>query len=205
MTTPLLMIDTSGPRLQLALCKQAEVLTDIVEQERGHAEILFPLIARLLARAGLGYTDLRRIGVITGPGSFAGLRIGLAAARGLGLALSLPIIGLPRLIALSLSHDGDGAVAVLLDARRNQAWFEILPAPGRSKTGPSLVGIDEARALCPPDLPVIEGPHVDIARAARFAANADPEQFPPLPAYVREADAKPQTKGRVAHAAQGLQ
>ena len=116
MTLPLLAIDTSGARLQLALARGAEALTEIDERDRGHAEVLFARIDSLLARAGLTYADLGRIAVITGPGSFSGLRIGLSAARGLGLALEVPVIGVPRLLAHSLSAKGRGVVGVL--ARR---------------------------------------------------------------------------------------
>ncbi len=116
-----LAIDTAAPRLQLALLR-ADGETDVSLDDiaTGHAEILFDRLAALLARNGLGHADIKRIAVTTGPGSFTGLRIGLSAARGLGLARKLPVIGVPSLFALSLEV-ADGPVTVLLDARRGEA------------------------------------------------------------------------------------
>ena len=61
---------------------------------RGHAEALMPLVARVLDRAGLEFAALDRIAVTTGPGSFTGLRVGIAAARGIALAAGKPAVGL---------------------------------------------------------------------------------------------------------------
>src|SRR6204780_5030620 len=61
---------------------------------RGHAEALIPLIARVLEKSGLDFAALDRIAVTTGPGSFTGLRVGLSAARGIGLAADRPGVGL---------------------------------------------------------------------------------------------------------------
>src|SRR5690606_20932616 len=103
MTTPVtLAIDTARERLQLALIlADGTADTEIRDIAKGHAEIIFPAIDALLARHGLAYKDLQRIGVSTGPGSFTGLRIGLSAARGLGVALDIAVIGIPSLVALS--------------------------------------------------------------------------------------------------------
>lgn len=200
MTLPLLAIDTSGARLQLALLSDSGVLTRIEARERGHAEILFDRIAGLLAEAGIAYADLARIAVITGPGSFSGLRIGLSAARGLGLALDIPVIGVPRLMALSLSATGPGPVGILVDARRGEVYCERFDAPGSGGSGTELrerAAAESALAGC---AEWIEADFADIAAVARFAETLDPEAFPPDPAYVREADAKPQEGARVARA-----
>ncbi len=198
MTTPLLAIDTSGARLQLGLAVDGEVLTEVEARERGHAEILFDRIAALLARANLSYEELRRVAVITGPGSFSGLRIGLAAARGLGLALSIPVIGVPRLLALSLVATGSGPVGVLIDARRDEAYVERFEAPGETGDGPRLVEMETARLSLRDCNELIQTPFVDIGRTALFAARLDPARFPPVPAYIRGADAKPQHGARIA-------
>ena len=197
MTQPLLAIDTSGARLQLALLTAGEVFEDVEARERGHAEILFDRAAGLLERAGLTYGDLTRIAVITGPGSFSGLRIGLSAARGLGLALGVPVIGVPRLLALSLQAQ-TGPVGVLVDARRGEAYCEIFAAPGEKGDGTRLLPEAEARAALAHCAERIETGFAEIAELARFAALADPAGFPPVPAYIRAADAKPQQGARVA-------
>ena len=73
---------------------------ETLEMKRGHAEALMPLIARVMKASGRSYLDLDRVAVTTGPGSFTGLRVGISAARGIGLAASKPvglnIIGLRR-------------------------------------------------------------------------------------------------------------
>lgn len=197
MSSVLLAIDTAAPRLQLALLvdDRADVLVEDMAQ--GQAERIFPAIDELLARNGLAYKDLARIAVTTGPGSFTGLRIGLSGARGLGLALGIPVVGIPSLLALSLCAQCD-PVAVLLDARRDEAYFQLFSGPGIAVGEPQLLPMDEARRRMPPATASITSPLVDIAALARFAATADPAGYPPEAAYVRDADAKPQEKFRVA-------
>src|SRR5471030_3156973 len=68
---------------------------------RGHAEALIPLVARLLDRARLTFAEIDRIAVTTGPGSFTGLRVGIAAARGIALAAAKPAVGLSTLAAFA--------------------------------------------------------------------------------------------------------
>jgi tRNA threonylcarbamoyl adenosine modification protein YeaZ len=126
----LLAIDTAAPRLALAVLRDGDrVDTHVEDMATGQAERLFPALEELLSRAGVTYTDLTRIAVTTGPGSFTGLRIGLSAARGLGLALSIPVVGIPSLLALSLVAQCD-PVAVLLDAKRGEAYVQTFSGPG---------------------------------------------------------------------------
>ncbi len=204
MTTPItLAIDTAAPRLQLALALADGSVDELVEDiAKGHAEILFDRIETLLVRNGLAYADLARIAVTTGPGSFTGLRIGLSAARGLGLARKLPVLGIPSLLAVSLALE-NGPVAVLVDARRGEAYFEVFAAPGVIGDGPSLVPIESAHAAIPGGMQVIQSPFAAIGAMARFAATADPLAFPPHAAYIRDADAKPQDAARIPRRAPG--
>jgi tRNA threonylcarbamoyl adenosine modification protein YeaZ len=196
----LLAIDTAAPRLQLALLSLDDRLETLVEDmPTGQAERIFPALAELMGRAGVTYADLTRIAVTTGPGSFTGLRIGLSAARGLGLALGIPVLGIPSLLALSLVARCD-AIAVLLDARRDEAYFQTFSGPGIPVGGPALLPMDEARSRVPRGAEVHTTPFVDIGALARFAATADPALYPPEAAYIRDADAKPQEKFRVARA-----
>ncbi len=201
--TVLLAIDTAAPRLQLALLRDDRVDTLVEDMSTGQAERIFPAIAELLGRNGTTYADLTRIAVTTGPGSFTGLRIGLSAARGLALALSGPVIGVPSLFALSLNAQCD-PVAVLLDAKRGEAYVQTFSGPGIPIRDAALLPMEDARALVPPNAGLIISPFVDIGPVARFAATADPARFPPHAAYIRDADAKPQDKFRVARVAEPL-
>jgi tRNA threonylcarbamoyladenosine biosynthesis protein TsaB len=196
-----LAIDTAAPRLQLALWREPDRVDTLVEDmATGQAERLFPALDELLARAGIAYADLTRVAITTGPGSFTGLRIGLSAARGLGLALDIPVLGIPSLFALSLAARCD-AVAVLLDARRDEAYFQTFSGPGLPVGAPALLPMDEARRRVPVGAETLTSPYVDIAALARLAATADPARYPPEATYIRDADAKPQEKFRIARIA----
>jgi tRNA threonylcarbamoyladenosine biosynthesis protein TsaB len=237
--TTVLAIDTAAPRLQLALLGADGALdTSVDDLAQGHAELLFPRLAALLERNGMTYADLDRIVVTTGPGSFTGLRIGLSAARGLGLALAIPVIGVPTLQALSLLGPPDTPFVVLIDARRDEMYRrdflgpmrplgeedEILPAE-QAFRGLHPLDTDFAEPLTATpwtrvtyalgsgaaqaalstgvedlelDRPEADRGFVDIAALVRFAATADPAEFPPEATYVRGADAKPQDKARIA-------
>jgi tRNA threonylcarbamoyladenosine biosynthesis protein TsaB len=195
--TALLAIDTAAPRLALALLSGDRVDTLVEDMATGQAERLFPALNDLLERNGTAYADLTRIAVTTGPGSFTGLRIGLSAARGLGLALGIPVIGVPSLLALSLGAQCD-PIAVLLDARRDEAYFQAFSGPAIPIGAPALLPIAVARTMVPQGAGIITSALVDIAAVARFAATADPTLYPPDAAYIRGADAKPQDKFRVA-------
>lgn len=192
----LLAIDTAAPRLQLAFRRPDGSVESLVEDmATGQAERLFPALDELLARSGVAYADLARIAVTTGPGSFTGLRIGLSAARGLGLALNIPVLGIPSLFALSLS--AAGPAAVLLDAKRGEAYFQLFAGSAAPASDALLLPMPEAEARAG-TTPRITSAAVDIAALAAFAATADPAAWPPEAAYIRDADAKPQEKFRVA-------
>jgi tRNA threonylcarbamoyladenosine biosynthesis protein TsaB len=191
-----LAIDTAAPRLQLGLLRadgRADISVD--EIATGHAELIFGRIADLLGRNGLGYADLDRVVTTTGPGSFTGLRIGLSAARGIGLARGIPVIGVSSLVALSLG--ADGPATVLLDAKRGEAYFQTFAGPGQPMTEGDLVPMVIAQAAIVPGTALITSPFVDIAALARFGAVLDPAGNPPEPNYIRDADAKPQTAARI--------
>lgn len=187
----LLAIDTAGPRLQLALLRDGQIETLIEPMAQGQAERIFPAIDELLARTKTAYAELTRIAVTTGPGSFTGLRIGLSGARGLGLALEVPVIGVATLFAISLGGPAK-PFTVSLDAKRGEAYVQSFRSPAQPADEARLIPIEETAGAA------ITDAQVPIEALARFAASADPGTFPPDPAYIRGADAKPQEKFRVA-------
>ncbi len=114
-----LAIDTCLEACSAALLEGDTVrATQSLPMARGHQEALAPLVQRLAAQAGLAFQDLDRIGVTVGPGSFTGLRVGLAFAKGLGAALDRPVVGVGALAALAEPHEG--LVFSAIDARRGQ-------------------------------------------------------------------------------------
>ncbi|MGF1552404.1 MAG: tRNA (adenosine(37)-N6)-threonylcarbamoyltransferase complex dimerization subunit type 1 TsaB [Paracoccaceae bacterium] len=98
----ILGIDTSAGQCAVAVISGDTLIARAAEpMAKGHAERLFPLIETALAESGLGVEGLRRIAVCTGPGSFTGLRVGVAAARGLAMGRGLPAIGVTRFEAIA--------------------------------------------------------------------------------------------------------
>ena len=97
-----LTIDTALDRCATAIVTDGQVIGESAEDMRvGHAERLFGLIETTLAAARVTYNNLGAIAVVSGPGSFSGVRIGVAAARGLALALGVPAIGVGTLEGLA--------------------------------------------------------------------------------------------------------
>ncbi|MDB5615349.1 MAG: tsaB [Devosia sp.] len=191
-----LAIDTAAPRLQLALLlATGHVDTSIDEIATGHAELIFERIATLLGRNHIGYADLQRVVTTTGPGSFTGLRIGLSAARGIGLARSIPVVGVSSLVALSLT--ATGPTTILLDARRGEAYFQTFSGPAVPSSDGALLPIEDAHTRVMPGSHLIESYFIDIAALATYGATLDPIQNPPEPNYIRDADAKPQSAARI--------
>jgi tRNA threonylcarbamoyladenosine biosynthesis protein TsaB len=186
--------------------------------QRGHAEALMPLIARVMKSSGVGYADLARVAVTTGPGSFTGLRVGLSAARGIGLAAEKPVVGLTTLAAYTaplVAADGDNPVIAAIDARHDQVYFQAVDGDGTTLVAPRVAPVAEALAATPPgaspclvgnaaellasrwpaDAPpparVEQLPAPDVAWVAWLGAAVAPETAPPRPTYLRAPDAKP--------------
>ena len=123
----LLVIDTALGACTAAVFQDDRPLAVRFEpMTKGHQERLGGLVRDVAAEADGGFEALDRIGVTVGPGSFTGLRVGLAFAQGLGAALDRPVVGISTLAALAASlDDGDGPVAALIDARRGQVYARL--------------------------------------------------------------------------------
>ena len=111
--------------------------------ERGHQERLAPLVRELAAEAGIAFSDIERVGVTVGPGSFTGLRVGLAFAKGMGLALRKPVAGVGTLVALAATAGGSGVVVAAVDARREQLYLQAF-RDGAPLTEPEALGAADA-------------------------------------------------------------
>ncbi|ACK51815.1 peptidase M22 glycoprotease [Methylocella silvestris BL2] len=120
---------------------------ETIAMERGHAEALLPLVDRVMARVEGGFSELGRVSVTVGPGSFTGLRVGLAAARAIGLACEIPVVGVSTLAALAaplIIHQTPGPVAVAIDARHGNVYFAAFESDGRALVTPRLASAREA-------------------------------------------------------------
>ena len=85
----------------MALRKNGEIISELQEMTRGHAEALMPMIERLCEQAQIPMSQLQRLAVTHGPGTFTGVRVGLSAMRGLALALKVPLCAIGTLHAMA--------------------------------------------------------------------------------------------------------
>ncbi|GAB5507288.1 MAG: tRNA (adenosine(37)-N6)-threonylcarbamoyltransferase complex dimerization subunit type 1 TsaB [Rhizobiaceae bacterium] len=181
---------------------------------KGHAEHLMSTIDEALAAANSAYADLGLIAVSVGPGSFTGIRVGVAAARGLALALGIPSVGITTLDAMAAEARRKFAgksVLAAIDARRDQLYVASYDASGKRSYGPAIATLEEAAGMLTADMALVgsaatmiagqagrdvaiaaTSATADIAIYAELAAGMDPASGPPQPLYLRGADAKPQ-------------
>lgn len=199
-----LALDTCLAACSVAVLDGDRIAADACEvMERGHQERLAPLVRDTMARAALAFSDLDRIAVTLGPGSFTGLRVGLAFAKGLGLALGRPVVGLGCLEVLAGPFSAaPGRTLALLPAREGAACHQQFEA-GRP-LGPPVAGrldgledldavarivgaVELADGLMPgaERMPALLP---DAAVAARLAVDRTPGDLAPL--YMRPPDAK---------------
>lgn len=127
-----LAFDCAISGLSVALVRDGQSLAAHREDGRGQAATLLPAIAALLQQAGVDRRALSLIAVTTGPGSFTGVRVGLAAARGLAMALDVPLAGISTTAALLAQAEPDGRLAVAAIDTHLGDWFCALAEGDRS-------------------------------------------------------------------------
>jgi tRNA threonylcarbamoyladenosine biosynthesis protein TsaB len=200
------------------------VASETRPMSRGHAEALMPMVARVMDAARLEFSDIDRIAVTIGPGSFTGVRVGIAAARGIALAADRPAIGLTTLAAFTAPHVAAGfagTVVPVIDARHGQVYMQVFGPGGRAVIAPRLAAVreavEQARSRAPAlitgsaaDLVAAEWPAGDplpkvvaagapeIGWVARLGAAAQEDRALPKPLYLRAPDARPQDAARIA-------
>ncbi|MCA3554359.1 tRNA (adenosine(37)-N6)-threonylcarbamoyltransferase complex dimerization subunit type 1 TsaB [Aestuariivirga sp.] len=206
----------------MAACSAAVIDTEValplaaalVEMERGHAEALPSMVAEVMACSGLAMSQIDRVAVTTGPGAFTGVRIGLAMARGLGLARGIPVIGIDSLSAIAANETARSHLLVVSDARNDEVYAALFDADRKLIMGPQVAVAAHVAAGLP-------GKTVVLGTAARSAVAASgrgdlilSQAFPlpvasrfariyagaaagnrPAPLYLRTPDARPQAAG----------
>lgn len=221
-----------GPRHVLAIdsatasCSAAVLVDGRVaghwrhDAARGHAEVLLPGILEAAASAGVTIDAFDLIGVTVGPGSFTGLRVGIAAARGLALATGAPVVGVSTFEAIAAAVSAEAAgrnLCVLVDSRRGDLFAQFFSAGELSAPrDPELATPAQLAALLPAGPLLIAGDGIavaeqaepglfagrealkrpggsDAAAAARVALARRAGSLPPLaprPLYLRQPEAK---------------
>jgi len=210
-----LALDTCLAACSVAIVEGERLIVSHSEaMARGHQERLAPMVRDVMAQADLAFGALDRIGVTVGPGSFTGLRVGLAFAKGLALALDRPCVGVGTLEALAASAESEGPRAAVIDAGRANVYLQAFDADGPVSAPDILpLALAAARLAQWPGLNSLTliGPGAtmlaDIMPAARCIAltSAAPETvarlaararpIPPLPLYLRAPDARPKAMG----------
>ena len=198
-----LALDTALGACSAAVVDEGRVLAARAEpMTRGHQERLAPLVAEVMGEAGLAFAALDRVGVTTGPGSFTGLRVGLAFARTLALALGRPCVGAGTLQALAAETQGEALAVITAPQGRvyAQRFRDGAPA-GEPQLGEpdglDVGGLDllvgpgaAALADSAPSARVDPRSWADPAALARWAAAALKPDGPPAPLYLRAPDAR---------------
>ena len=174
--------DTSAAHCAAALlCGDRILAARAEDMARGQAERLMGLLQEVLEEGGVTARDLSRIGVGVGPGNFTGIRISVAAARGLALSLEIPAFGVNGFEVISLTETARHVPVI--SAPRDQVYAQ---APGQP---PALMDRDAVDAL---GLPVtgLPDPRAHAICIARCAAERDVSEYKaPVPLYIKPADA----------------
>jgi tRNA threonylcarbamoyladenosine biosynthesis protein TsaB len=214
----ILALETSSSLCAVCLYDDAarrvvlEVSNDI---GRGHAERLMDDIGDALKLAGLAYKDVTMLVCGVGPGSFTGIRVGVAAARGFGLALKVPVHGVTSLQAIALQaapQAGSAQILAAMDAGRDEVYLQLFDENAMPLTESKAVRVEHLSGSVPlmPAMicgsgaalfagqvvhPALIGP---TASAVAMAAIHPAMRAEPKPLYLRAPDAKPQAGFAVA-------
>lgn len=201
--TYVLSFDTSAAHCAAALLLGNRLLSHRVEaMEKGQAERLMPMLEEMLSEIGIGWRDLGVLGVGTGPGNFTGVRLSVAAARGLALGLGIAAVGVTALEAQA--YGTAGQVVSSLDARRGLLYVQTFRPDGaatlcdlnnlpriEASGEPSCIGhaATEIAAQCAGHVTASRYPLAEaVARIAGLRRAGAPR---PAPFYLRGADAAP--------------
>lgn len=187
----ILAIETSGGACSAAIMSGASLCERTEPMARGHAERLVPLIGDVLAEAGVGYADLDLIAVTVGPGTFTGMRVGLATARGMALALNRPCLGVTSFACVLEAARGDAEAAwiagrdvlVVLDSRRSEVFSQRFAAP-RGEPAEPVVATPEDLCRTSSGAGLIIGTAAHALSAAHCRCDAVLRDLPPSAAAV---------------------
>jgi tRNA threonylcarbamoyladenosine biosynthesis protein TsaB len=193
----ILSIDSAGAACAVCVWRDGEILAHAREEmQRGQDARLMPMIIVAVAQAGLVFSSFDKIAVTRGPGSFTGIRVGLAAARGIGLTARKPVIGIDRFAIYHALHAAAGKnLLIVIESKRADLFCRFFPAGGGAHDACLMTAaqIDGFIAAHPDTLIVGDKatPGDDVATGcAMLAARADADDpaTQPRPLYLRAPD-----------------
>lgn len=216
----ILAIDTALPAVSVCVWDSRSEEVDAIDSmpmQRGHAEHLLPIIQRILGNNRGALEGIERVAVTVGPGSFTGIRVGIAAAKGIALAKGLTLVGVSTLAAIAaplVAANSTELVVSSVDARHGQVYVQAFGKDGLKIVAPSLMPIREAvralgsgpvRLVGPAaallaaeanavGLRIIMDPDTNVPNivyVAKLGAIADPQSAPANPLYLSPVNAKP--------------
>lgn len=187
---------------------------------RGHAERLMDMIGEVMAESSTTFSELDRVVVTVGPGSFTGLRVGLAVARGFGLVLGKPVVGITTLAAMARAcapKDGGPPFLVALTGKGDEVYCQEFAPSGEPGGEAGVRTLSDLAATLPDGIRLAGSAAEKVAQTLGIPANrilsrsgfpgirdvaelgltAIPAKSVPSPLYLRPPDATPQTKGRI--------
>jgi len=217
-----LAIDTAGKNCAACLydSENGSVLAELSEEiGKGHAERLMGIVTDVMAQADMSYQDIEKIITSIGPGSFTGVRVGVATARGFGLGLDIPVVGVTNLEGLMVIADQDAnlssPIAALIKAGRDQAYgqfnfdcswakaqtpfiapvSQIVSVLNQQTQPVTLIGDGSSPVSQMLEVQFIAIENIsqaDIATIAKIGAARPHSDEKPEPLYLRKPDAMPQ-------------
>jgi tRNA threonylcarbamoyl adenosine modification protein YeaZ len=215
----ILAIDTALQALSVCVTQsdpQIQTHSESIEMSRGQAEALLPAIERVLSISQTDVSTLDRIAVTIGPGSFTGIRVGLAAAKALGRVIQKPVLGISTLAVLAaplIEQQNSEMIVSAIDARHDHIYLQVYTGSGRSVFGPKIITLRDAIRMIGSgpvkcvgngaellaqlaiesgiNFQISEGsliPKIDYV--ARLGLLADPQHAIARPLYLKAPDAK---------------
>ncbi len=178
----ILALDTALPAVCACVLESGAtepLAMESLAMERGHAEALLPLIERVMAQVEGGFASLDRVAVTVGPGSFTGIRVAISAARGFGVALDIPVVGVSTLAAFAAplvlgqkpASPQQGVIVSAIDARHGQVYLQACSETGVVLLAPTVLPLAEAIDKLPPGPLRITGSAAPLLAIAAWSAH----------------------------------
>lgn len=183
-----LALESAGSACSAAILRDGQVVAaHLAEMEHGQAEALIPMVQTIMAEAGIGYEDLDLIAAGTGPGSYTGVRVALAAARGLASASGKPLSGVSNFDAVYAAAAAEAPQMVALETRRADLYIQLFAKDGRADSPPSILAEQDLVDLFTPGETIVVAGDAAPRAVAVLRAGGRPARAASGPNYAQAA------------------